>query len=198
MSIDVRRDIDDEVDEVDEVTPQGPPAAGGARFDRVHVLLAGLVLLSLVVLTTGSIAWSRAEVDASIEYAASRDRVLVEATQAVEVLNTLDHDDLDAGLAAWVEVSTGTLRDQLSSLRPEDREALGATGSVSTATVLDAGLTELDLRAGSATGIFVVEITVDAGTGPAEAKRSRYVGDLVRGDDDRWRFASLLPVEVTA
>ena len=156
------------------------------------------MVLALVVLVTGLLAWSRAEPDASISYAEARDRVLVEATEAVEVLNTLDHDDLDAGLARWGEVSAGTLHDQLTSLRPEDRKALGATGSASTAQVLDAGLTELDLRAGTATGIFVVEITVQDGTGPAEPKRNRYVGDLVRGDDDQWRFTSLLPVEVSA
>jgi hypothetical protein len=78
MSIDARSTADDEVEsdpvESDQVegdaeaeadSDTGPDSSNRGPGIRLRGLLAALVVLALVVLVTGLLAWSRAEPDAS-------------------------------------------------------------------------------------------------------------------------------------
>ena len=111
------------------------------------------------------------------------------------MLTTLDHREVDAGLDRWLAVSTGALHDQLGTVDADARQALADAGKVTTGTVVDAALTELDLPAGTASGIATVEISVATGTGEPTVKRDRFSVELERVDG-RWLVSALDQVAV--
>lgn len=161
-------------------------------------LIAGLALLaSAAVLASGLAALLRSGDDDAAAFARGRDQALVAGTDAVVTLNSLDSASLTQGLARWKAVTTGSLHQDLVKLGSTDRKALSAVGSKSTGTVLRSGLTRLDLRAGTAQAIFLVEVKVRDGDGQTSTKRNRLQGDLQR-EDGTWRLSSLTPITVGA
>lgn len=126
---------------------------------------------------------------------ATRDEVVIAASDAVEVLNTLDHRAVEAGLGDWESVATGALADQVTSIDRRQRSALADAGTVSTARVVDAAVVELDVDAGTATVIALTEVTVTPESGEPAARRHRYTADL-RLVDGRWLVEALTTSEV--
>lgn len=155
------------------------------------------VLASAAVLAVGAVSYATSDDDAAVSFAQGRDQALVAGTDAVATLNTLDHTELREGLDRWGAVTTGSLHEDLARLGPTDRKALAAAGATSTGTVLRAGLTSLDLRAGKARGIFLVEVQVTESGGTTSTKRNRLQGDLLR-EDGTWRLSGLTPITVGA
>ncbi|MFD1248683.1 hypothetical protein ACFQ3F_12860 [Nocardioides ginsengisoli] len=138
------------------------------------------------------------------ERAVLRDRVLIAARHGIETMNTLDYRDLDGGLAAWADVTTGTLHDQLVSTSKPDRALLADQHASSVGTVLDAGVVDLDHD--SASVIAAVEVTVTPADEPGDepgdkaaakptVKRNRFAADLVKVGG-RWLLESLQQVSV--
>lgn len=161
-------------------------------------LVAGVALLaSAAVLASGLTALLRSGDDDAEAFSRGRDQALVAGTDAVVTLNSLDSASLTQGLARWKAVTTGSLHQDLVKLSSTDRKALSAVGSKSTGTVLRSGLTRLDLRAGTAQAIFLVEVKVRDGGGQTSTKRNRLQGDLQR-EDGTWRLSGLTPITVGA
>lgn len=179
---------------------QGDRSARPRRRDaltwrRVAPVVA--VAIAVVVALVGLRAWWQAEHDPDLALAGERDAVLVAARTHVATLNTLDHDEVDAGLEAWGDATTGMLHDQLTGVDEADRASLAALGTVSTGRVLDAGVLELDDT--TATVLLAVEVTVvDERTPGAEpaVKRNRFAADL-RQVDGEWLVEDLQQVAVT-
>lgn len=196
-------------DETTEVEPAEPTEAGTTgegtppedaerRGELRGLLELGLLLLAVVVLAWGVVSWVQAtgHDDAEVARAELRDKVLITARSHVETLNTLDARDLDAGLAKWESVATGTFKDQLAATTKETRELLASQGKVSTAKVVDAGV--IDLKDDTATVIAVVEVSVAEADDPAAeptVKRSRYTVDLAKVGG-KWLVESLVFVGV--
>ena len=166
------------------------------RARRAALASGALLVLSLVVLVIGLLSWSRAEPDGSIEFAKQRDDALIQATAAVETFNSLDANDIEAGIEKWKAVSAGDLRQQLDDMGANAAEALAAGGKNTTGTVTEAGLTAFDPRAGTASGIFLVELTVRDGAGEPQLKRNRFEADLIESDGT-WKLTRLEPVAVS-
>jgi Mce-associated membrane protein len=146
----------------------------------------------------GLVAWHRARHhdDPMAQRAVLRDRVLIAATHGIETMNTLDYRDLDGGLAAWADVTTGTLHDQLVAISKPDRALLADQHTSSVGKVLAAGLVDLDHD--SASVIAAVEVTVTPGDEPEAkptVKRNRFAADLVKVGG-RWLLESLQQVSV--
>lgn len=195
-------DVEDRVHEgeaamnEDQGGPDGPqvdaPRRGHGRRDLL-IVLAGLLVAAL-----GLGAWALTERDDAYVLAEERDVVLVEASAAVEALNTLDHRDVPAGIERWREVSTGTLADQLADVGEEEMRLLAEQQSISTGEVVDAAV--LDLDAETATVLAAVEVTVvdDSGGGSdePEVKRNRFSAQLEKVDGE-WKLASLQQVAVS-
>lgn len=160
------------------------------------VLAAGAVLVVCAAAAGGTgVSWALAANDESIAYASERERAIESGSQAVINFNTLDFRSVDQGLKRWVDSSSGALRDEVERGRAANAKRIAEARTVTTAEVLDVGLTELDQRAGKARMIAVVKVVVTKeGAQPAE-KRSRYQAELTR-EGDQWKLSALGPVPV--
>lgn len=155
--------------------------------------------LVVAVAAVGLLAWQAARPAAEatgVERAAeTRDQVLIAASEAVEVLNVLDHRDVEAGVEAWEAVTAGALHEEIVTIGAEQADALAAGGSVSSARVVEAAVLDLDAAGGSAQVIAFTEVTVTPPSGPDSVKRHRYLVDL-RRVDDRWLVEAMALMEL--
>lgn len=164
------------------------------RSTRYAALVA---VLAVVVLAIGLWQWRAADGDQGLRYATMRDTVTVEGRQDIVVMNSLDTTQVQAGLTAWLSVTTGTLHDQLGQVSDADKKSLASSGAKTTGKVVDAVLTELDDRAGTAQMIASVELNVVDKAGKATVKRNRFSADLTL-DGTQWKLSQLQQVAVNA
>ncbi len=153
-------------------------------------LAAGLVVLAAVCALWSGWSWYAAAHDGSAAYARARDQVLAAGEQAVQNLNTLDHADLTHGLDLWEGSTTGDLHTQLVQGRADFEKQVQQAQTVSTARVLSGAVTELDDRAGRASVMIALRITVQAPKSAPAAKESRMLGELTRTPDG-WKLSAL-------
>ncbi|MBB4907053.1 hypothetical protein [Actinophytocola algeriensis] len=175
-----------------------PPRKSRANLFAIIGIAALLVVggvLAIVVVSTRESGTSEQAPTTSAEaadtrFAEERDTALADGEAAVEVFNTLDHREVEAGLDRWESVATGELLTELRDTREQNATRIADAKSTSTADVLDAGLTELDERAGTAHLIAAVsvEVTVD-GQQPTR-KQTRVTADLERTDDG-WKVSRI-------
>ena len=156
----------------DEVTPRRGP----------WPLRAAVVLVVLATAFAGWAGWTwwRAGTDESLSYAQTRDEVLATGRAHVALLTSLDASDVDAGIDKWLTVSTGPLRDELAATSASTRQTLRDGGSVATGRVLDAAVSERDIRGGTATLLVSVEIATSVRGAEPATKRNRFVAGLTR------------------
>ena len=158
--------------------------------------------LVLAVLAAGFAAWSgwswysasHAGPPASAQL---RDQVLQAGEQAVQNFNTLDYRKVAAGLALWEQSSTGPLHTEISAGRTQFTQQIEQTKTVTTARILDGALTALSPRAGTASIIVAVQITVTPAGGSPVTKQSRLLGTLTRTRSG-WKLSALGQVPVGA
>jgi Mce-associated membrane protein len=182
-------------DNPDRADEAGKVADARSRGVRRFWPLAVLVI-ALVVAAAGLFSWSRAAHDDSIALAKTRDAVLIAATSHIQTLNSLDYRHVDAGLATWAAVTTGTLHDQVTQVSADERKLLADQKKISTGKVVDAAVFSLD--GDSATVIASVEVTVQDDTQTDAAptvKRNRFSADLV-DVHGKWLVENLQQVAV--
>ncbi len=158
---------------------------------------AALAALGVAALVAGVVWWQTSTTDSGLAYGRLRDTVTVQARQDIVVLTSLDTKDLQRGLEAWQSVSTGVLHDQLATMPDTQKKLLTDSGATTTGKVIDAVVSELDDRAGTALVLAAVELTVVGKDGNPSVKRNRYKADVQR-DGDRWKLAQLQQVAVNA
>ena len=163
---------------------------------RRLALPLGVLVLAAAVTVAGLVAWWRAAHDDSLQLAETRDAVLAAASKQIATMNSLDYRKVDEGVAAWAEVTTGTLHDQLTELSDEDRKLVADQQKISVGKVVDAAVTAVDPAKASV--VASVEVTVRDGADAAAeptVKRNRFSADLVlvRG---RWLLERLEQVAV--
>jgi Mce-associated membrane protein len=149
-----------------------------------------LVVLALAFAGWAGWTWWRAGDDPALEYAQARDEVLAAGRSHVTLLTTLDSSDVDTGIDRWLGVSTGALRDELAATDATTRKTLHDGGSVATGHVLDAAVSELDTRSGTAKLLVSVEIATSVRDGEPATKRNRFVAGLTRTDHG-WLLSAL-------
>ncbi|GAB3437097.1 hypothetical protein [Actinophytocola sediminis] len=167
----------------DEVTEQRAP-----RWP-LRVAVAVLVA-ALGFAGWAGFSWWQASNDTSVAYAQTRDEVLATTRAHVIRLTTLDSADVDGGIERWLDVSTGALRDELAATDDKVRETLRTGGTVATGRVLDAAVSELDVRTGTAKLLVSVVIETTKDGQPVNTKRNRFVAGLERTDDG-WLMSAL-------
>ena len=125
--------------------------------------------------------------------------VMATAEEAATALTSLSHRTTDQDVDRLLAASTGELAQQFRDSRDRLRTLLGSRRSISSGTVLEAGLT--DLSGDTAEVLLAVDASVtDADTGDAEPRVQRYRMSmtLVRVGDG-WRAERVLfagaPVE---
>jgi Mce-associated membrane protein len=172
----------------------------GARGWLAEPLVA--TALVLAVLAAGFAAWAgwslyRASNAGPPAAAQLRDQVLQAGEQAVQNFNTLDYRKVAAGLALWEQSSTGPLHTEIVAGRAQFTRQIEQTKTVTTARILDAALTALNPRAGTASVIVAVQITVTPASGSPVTKQSRLLGTLARTPSG-WKLSALGQVPVGA
>lgn len=186
-----------------EDTPRSWWRAGlaglAAVFRRRGFLIAAIVLLagSTAFAAWAGWSWYRAGNDDSVTYARARDAALEEGRENLAILSSLDHQRVDEGIGEWIEVSAGPLQQRLQDSTDETITTLREAGTVAQGDVLDAGITELDEYAGTATMVAVVEIRKSTEDGRDATERHRFTAGLKRTDEG-WKLDSLnqLPLDI--
>ncbi|WP_280716814.1 hypothetical protein [Kitasatospora sp. MAP5-34] len=158
--------------------------------NRWAAVTVGLVVLAAVFAVWSGWSWYRAAHDDSAAYARARDQVLAAGEQAVQNMNTLDHADLTHGLDLWEASTTGDLHTQLVQGRADFEKQVQQAQTVTTARVLSGAVTELDDRAGRASVMIALRISVQAPQSAPAAKESRMLGELTRTPDG-WKLSAL-------
>ncbi|WP_419995744.1 hypothetical protein [Streptomyces boninensis] len=158
-----------------------------------------LATLAAAAAAWGGTSWYAAAHDDSAAFAKTRDDVLAAGEQGVQNLQTLDYRDIDDGLDTWESSATGDLLTELEGGREDFEKQVKSAKSVTTAKVLSGAVTELDERAGKASVMVAVRITVDTAKEKPGSKESRILGELTRTDDG-WKLSALseAPVEGAA
>lgn len=170
---------------------QHPSAHSGARANNTALLItAGLLVVAVAFAGWAGFLWLRASGDDSHAYVADRDAVLQTGFRDIATLTSLDYRQPDAGLKRWADVSAGALHEQLAQTSRPTKEQLAAAKTVTTGTVVDASVTELDARAGTATVIASVQVVVTPVSGKPVTKRNRLRAELTRTADG-WKLSSL-------
>lgn len=137
----------------------GPEPAAAPRRDPVRLLTILVAVAAVVALVLG-VLWALTVTDDSLDLAKARDAVLVDARQAAINLNTLDSANVEPGLDLWEQSSTGGLLEEFQANRAEYAGLVTESGRSTAASVTDAAVAELDLRAGVARVIVGVDVQV--------------------------------------
>jgi len=156
-----------------------------------------LAILAALFAAWSGWSWYRASTAGPPPDAQLRDQVLQAGEQAVQNFNTLDYRKVAAGLALWEQSSTGPLRTEISKGRAQFESQIQQTKTITTARVLDGALTALNPRAGTASIIVAVQITVTPANGSPVTKQSRLVGTLAKTASG-WKLSQLGQVPVGA
>ena len=180
-------------------TPAQTPTAGTRRWLSDPLLATALVLVVLAAAFAGWAGWSWYSAAHSGPPASAqlRDQVLQAGEQAVQNFNTLDYRKVAQGLSLWEQSSTGTLHDEITAGRAQFTRQISQTKTVTTARILDGALTSLNARAGTASIIVAVQITVTPASGSPATKQSRLAGRLTRTPAG-WKLSALGQVPVGA
>ncbi|WHM35580.1 hypothetical protein [Streptomyces sp. BPTC-684] len=161
---------------------------------RRLVPVLGLVL-ALALCGVSGWSYARARGDGDLAYAQSRDAALAAGRRHIARLNSFDARDVDTGLAAWLDATTGPLRDELRTTRAKSAQVLKEQGATARAEVTDAAVTELDDRSGTARLIATVRIEAQPRTGATTTDRKRFEAGLTRTGGG-WKLTSLTAVAV--
>jgi len=156
-----------------------------------------LAILAALFAAWSGWSWYRASAAGPPPDAQLRDQVLQAGEQAVQNFNTLDYRKVTAGLALWEQSSTGPLRTEISRGRTQFERQIQQTKTITTARILDGALTALNPRAGTASIIVAVQITVTPASGSPVTKQSRLVGTLAKTASG-WKLSQLGQVPVGA
>lgn len=157
---------------------------------RAVLITSALLVVAVAFAGWAGVLWLRAAGDDSHAYAADRDAVLQTGYRDIATLTSLDYRQPDAGLRRWADASTGTLHEQLAQTSDPTKKQLAAAKTVTTGTVVDASVTELDARAGTASLIASVQVVVTPVSGQPVTKRNRLRAELTRTTDG-WKLSSL-------
>ena len=172
---------------------------GPRRWLANPLVATALVLAILAALFAAWSGWSwyRASTAGPPPGVQLRDQVLQAGEQAVQNFNTLDYRKVAAGLALWEQSSTGPLRTEISKGRAQFESQIQQTKTITTARVLDGALTALNPRAGTASILVAVQITVTPASGSPVTKQSRLAGTLTKTSSG-WKLSQLGQVPVGA
>ncbi|WP_433556879.1 hypothetical protein ACQPWY_33500 [Pseudonocardia xinjiangensis] len=177
--------------------PPATPPPPAARLVTPVRALALLVAVAALAAAFFGVRWALALGDDGLELARERDVVLIDAQQAAINLNSLDFTHVDAGLDLWEQTSTGPLLDEFRANRAEYNKVVTDSKRVTTATVADAAVAELDVRAGTARVLVGVDVkVVPQGQDPV-VTRQRLQLEMTRTDAG-WKASRLAPVRAPA
>ncbi|HEY2058515.1 MAG TPA: hypothetical protein VGH57_09095, partial [Amycolatopsis sp.] len=120
------------------------------------------VVAALAVLAAAWFGWSwwSTAHDDSLARGRDRDAVLAAASTELVALNTIDYRTGAADVDRWIGAATGQYGHDLAGDRQLQIDRATSTKTVSTASLVQAAVTELDPAAGTARLIAVLDVRV--------------------------------------
>jgi len=166
-------------------------------WTRDPLIVTASALLAAAVVFAAFSGWAWLSAPRASAAAPNRDEALRAGEQAVLNFNTLDYRRVDQGLTLWAQSSTGALHRQVVAGRTTFEQQVRQARTVTTAKILDAALTSLNIGTGTARIIVALQITVLPATGAPVTKQSRLAGELNRTPTG-WKLSALGQVPVSA
>jgi Mce-associated membrane protein len=168
--------------------PAKTATSSGVRLPQLLLTAAvALVVAATAVAGWFGVAWVRAANDDSLSFSQVRDEVNRVGQAAIVTMNNLDYRKVDQGLKDWETATTGKLHDEIEKGKKSSRDAIVAAQSVTQATVLSSGVSELDDRAGQASVLVALKVHVTVKGQQPTDKFMRLAGKLQRTDDG-WKL----------
>ncbi len=167
------------------------------RWTRDPLIATASALLAAAVVFAAFSGWAWLSAPRASAAAPNRDEALRAGEQAVLNFNTLDYRRVDQGVSLWAQSSTGALHRQVVAGRTAFEQQVRQARTVTTAKILDAALTSLNIGTGTARIIVALQITVVPATGTPVTKQSRLAGALNRTPTG-WKLSALGQVPVSA
>lgn len=184
---------------IDESPPPPVTEAKSPRRPTVTPVraLTALVVVAAVAAAFFAALWVAARSSTDLEFATTRDAVLLDAQQAAINLNTLDASKVDAGLDLWEQSSTGPTLDEFRRNRADYAKVVADSKRVTSAKVTDSAVLQLDVRGGTAHVAVGLDVEVRPdGQGPV-VTRQRLQLEMARTDGP-WKINRLSPVRTPA
>lgn len=153
-------------------------------------VLAALTACAVVAAALLGTTWVRAWSDPAVDVARTRDDVLHVAERELVQINAVDWHAPDGGLGAWQQQVTGPLAQQVAKNREENVTNIRNARTVTRARVLDAALTRLEPRAGRASALAALEVTVTPEGGRPATKLTRVDAAVLRTPQG-WKLESV-------
>ena len=166
-------------------------------WTRDPLIVTASALLAAAAVFAAFTGWAWLSAPRASAAAPNRDEALRAGEQAVLNFNTLDYRRVDQGLTLWAQSSTGALHRQVVAGRTAFEQQVRQARTVTTAKILDAALTSLNIGTGTARIIVALQITVLPATGTPVTKESRLAGELNRTPTG-WKLSALGQVPVSA
>jgi Mce-associated membrane protein len=170
-------------------------AVAGWRQSPLLVTSCLLLLVAVVFAAWAGESWLTAPRASAVGQA--RDEALREGEQAVLNFNTLSYRSVGKGVKLWEQSSTGALHSEIAAGQSTFEQQIQRARTVTTAKILDAALTAVNVRTGTASIIVAMQITVTPAHGAAATKQSRQEGVLTRTPSG-WKLSSLEQAPVGA
>lgn len=147
-------------------------------FNPLVVVCALLAVAAAACCAVFGISWLNASDSGTASLASTRDTVLRSAEQAVINLNSLDYRHADTSLQNWMSSSTGQLHDQFAAGLKQEVADVQAAQNTTSARVLDAAVTSLDVPAGTASVMVAVDVSVTPAKGAPYSELQPEMGQL--------------------
>jgi Mce-associated membrane protein len=170
-------------------------ARPGRRRDVPLLAAAAALVIAAVAAAWFGWSWHQASGAAPSAYSQARDHALQAGEQAVQNFNTLDYRHVSQGISLWLQSSTGSLRSQVLRGRAQFEQQVRQAKTITTARVLDGAVTALNTRAGTATVIVALQVTVIPASGSPVIKQNRLEAGLTRTSSG-WKLSAIGQVPV--
>lgn len=180
--------------EKDRPAPVQSAPAGRPGGGKVVLVLAVLTMLAVLAALFFGVRLGLAVTDDNLALAQARDTVLVDARQAAVNLNTLNPADVQAGLSLWEQSSTGSVLEEFQRNRETFAQFVTEAKRSTEASVVDAAVAELDVRAGIARVLIGVDVIVRPEGQEPVLSRQRLQLEMTRTIDGVWKVSRIAPV----
>ncbi|MGW5718904.1 hypothetical protein ACWEVP_22220 [Amycolatopsis sp. NPDC003865] len=151
-----------------------------------------VVAAVLSVLAAGFAGWTwwRAASDDSFARGRERDAVLAAAGPELVTLNTIDYRSAGADVDRWIAATTGQYGKDLAGDRQVQIDRASTARTVSSASLVQAAVTEIDVARGTARLLAVLDVRVSSGGGAASPRLNRLTVDVSRAPDG-WKISGV-------
>ncbi|GLY42442.1 hypothetical protein Amsp01_084650 [Amycolatopsis sp. NBRC 101858] len=146
--------------------------------------------LSVLAALGAGYAWWQAASDDSAARGRERDAVLAAAGPELVTLNTIDYRSAGAAVDRWIGATTGQYGKDLAGDRQVQIDRATTACTVSSASLVQAAVTEIDVSRGTARLLAVLDVRVSTGGAAVTPRLNRLTVDVSRAQEG-WKIAGV-------